>query len=97
MNDMSTDFTSRGMTNPEGNYATRPSLTYGASPNYHPSYDGYASKYPSQLPPNYHPSYNGYASKYATQLPPNYHPSYDWYAINYPTQLLPNYHPSYNK
>ena len=51
MNDMSTDFTSRGMTNPEGNYGTRPSLTYGASPNYHPSYDGYASKYPAQLPP----------------------------------------------
>ena len=47
MNDMSTDFTSRGMSNADGNMtygSNAPSLNYGASPNYHPSYDGYASK-----------------------------------------------------
>ena len=56
MNDMTGDYASRTMTNPDGsvNYSNTPSLTYGASPNYHPSYDGYASKYrptTAQLPP----------------------------------------------
>ena len=42
-------------------------------PNYHPSYDEYVSKYPTQP---YHPT--------TTQLPPNYHPSYDGYVSKYP-------------
>ena len=57
-------------------------------PNYHLSYDGYASKYPNQLLPNYHPTT---IWAMTDQLLPNYHPSYDGYVSKYPTQ---SYHPT---
>ena len=47
MNDVSIDFTPRKISGADGSMAyasNAPSLNYGASPNYHPTYDGYAGK-----------------------------------------------------